>query len=101
MYILRRFCQHVCGLSQKPSAQGGRFLLNNIDELSFWGLVIEFHAAFLGEFYRTVFECEESMVFAHSNILAREDHRTALTHQNKTCLGIFSVIEFSAEIFWV
>src|SRR3989344_3781794 len=101
MYILRRFCQHVCGLSQKPSAQGGRFLLNNIDELSFWGFVIKFHAAFLGEFYRTVFECKQSMVFAHADVFTREYYGAALAHQNKTRLGIFSVIEFCAEIFCV
>jgi len=62
-------------------------------------LAIEVCFALGAEFNLAIRECEECMVFTHSDILARYDARTTLAHNNHTFLSSLSLIEFRAKIF--
>jgi hypothetical protein len=46
-------------------------------------------------------ESEESVIFAHADVLAREDVRATLAYDDGACLGRVARGNFHPKVFWI
>lgn len=60
---------------------------------------IRFAFAFLAERHRAVYQCEQRVVLAHADVLARVVHRAALTDDDVASLCELTAEQFDAEPF--